>query len=73
MTKWQTRQALYLLGLTGILYLFSCKSQDSTGRQNFSYIITQIAEIMLRICILSCVFSKNVQDVVGIYTHLVSV
>jgi hypothetical protein len=28
MTKWQTRQALYLLGLTGILYLFSCKSQD---------------------------------------------
>lgn len=27
MTKWQTRQALYLLGLTGILYLFSCKSQ----------------------------------------------
>lgn len=29
MTKWQTRQALYLLGLTGILYLFSCKSQDT--------------------------------------------
>ena len=30
MTKWQTRQALYLLGLTGILYLFSCKSQVFT-------------------------------------------
>ena len=32
MTKWQTRQALYLLGLTGILYLFSCKSQDRRKR-----------------------------------------
>lgn len=32
MTKWQTRQALYLLGLTGILYLFSCKSQDNELR-----------------------------------------
>ena len=31
MTKWQTRQALYLLGLTGILYLFSCKSQDTNA------------------------------------------
>lgn len=31
MTKWQTRQALYLLGLTGILYLFSCKSQVSVN------------------------------------------
>lgn len=33
MTKWQTRQALYLLGLTGILYLFSCKSQDYTRNE----------------------------------------
>ena len=28
LTKQKTRQALYLLSLTGILYLFSCKSQD---------------------------------------------
>ena len=32
MTKWQTLQALYLLGLTGILYLFSCKSQVIADR-----------------------------------------
>jgi len=41
MTKWQTRQALYLLGLTGILYLFSCKSQVirqiSTNYNDYNY------------------------------------
>ena len=28
LTKQKARQALYLLGLTGVLYPFSCKSQD---------------------------------------------
>ncbi|MEG2146892.1 MAG: hypothetical protein RRY06_09755, partial [Lachnospiraceae bacterium] len=28
LTKWQTRQSLYFLSLTGILYYFCCNSQD---------------------------------------------
>lgn len=39
MTKWQTRQALYLLGLTGILYLFSCKSQDIRWKMHGKFCI----------------------------------
>lgn len=66
MTKWQTRQALYLLGLTGILYLFSCKSQDICQIHKLSQF--PLFYISIYISIFQCYHIKKLK-MKGTYFH----